>query len=294
MKKISYLLFAAFACIYLSSCSEDPAPAEPQMVFKFKFDSTQVRLNNFGQPQSIPSNHRAQNPRFNKMSAHYIELAPNALTALGNGAILYTAAQTTTGGSTAIDFSQAISVGEGEVFFSLPLSSVPAGDYEWIRVSLAYQNYDIDYRVNSPVVYDGTGTIASFIGFNTYISNYLIKTQTVTVNANKLQGYWGFETTVPGFPAYVINGQAPPGATTVPNPINSTSPIPAGSCVVTGPFSTPLHITGQETEDVVITLSLSTNGSFEWIESGNNSLYEPLDGDTVIDMGVRGLIPIVE
>src|SRR5205085_1810436 len=108
-----------------------------------------------------------------------------------------------------------------------------------------------------------------------------------TVNANKLQGYWGLET------AYgVFSGDA--ATTTVPNPIASTSPIPAGSCVVTGPFSAPLTISGKETGDIKIIVSLSTNKSFEWKDHNGNGLYEPLDGDSVVNMGIRGLIPIVQ
>jgi len=289
MKNFSLLCICA--AILLTSCKEDK---EPQLVFKFRFDSTQVRLNNIGQPQSIPSDHRAQNPKFNSISAHYIELAPDAWTALGSGEVLYTAPQTSAGGSSAIDFNQAVKVAEGETFFSVPLSDIAPGTYDWIRVSLAYQNYDVRYKINTPAVYQGTGTIASFIGFNTYITNYMINTQSMTVNGNRLQGYWGFETTVPGFSPVVFDGQAPPGATTVPNPLSATSPIPAGSCVVTGPFTSALTITGNETEDIVITLSLSTNGSFEWKENDGNNYYEPADGDTVVDMGIRGLIPIVE
>lgn len=289
MKRNSLLLLAISAMtLVMSSCDSK----EPQLVFKFRFDPTQQRLDNIGQPQTLPPNHRAQNPTFNQISAHYIELAPNALTALGAGKVLYHAPQTTAGGSDAIDFSQSIRVGEGEVFFSYPLEDIPAGTYEWIRVSLAYQNYTVNYRINPPtvpIVFDGTGTVASFIGFNTYITNYTISTQNVAVNGNRLQGYWGFETL-----SQVVTGQAPPGATTVPNPIWNTSPVPAGSCVVTGPFTSPLVITGSESEDIVITLSLSTNQSFEWVEHGNNNYYEPLDGDTVVDMGVRGLVPIVE
>ena len=37
-----------------------------------------------------------------------------------------------------------------------------------------------------------------------------------------------------------------------------------------GQFAQPLHITGAETADVVITVSLSTNNSFEWVEHGGN------------------------
>jgi len=165
----------------------------------------------------------------------------------------------------------------------MPLSSVSTGTYKWLRVSLAYQNYTIKYRVSN---IDLTGTIASFIGFDTYIRSYKISDSTVSVNANRLQGYWGFESLGP-----VVTGQAP--GTTVPNPISATSAIPPGSCVVTGAFTSPFTITGNETSDVVITVSLSTNKSFEWIDSNGNGVYEPLANDTVVDMGVRGLIPIV-
>lgn len=116
------------------------------LVMKFRFDSTQTRLNNIGQPAAIPAGHAAQSPRFNKMSAHYIEFAPSMLTALGTGTIVYHAPETTAGGSTAINFAQGVKAGEGETFFSIPLSQMTPGTYEWLRVSLAYQNYDIKFR----------------------------------------------------------------------------------------------------------------------------------------------------
>ncbi len=277
----------------LTGCSDDEDPVTHNLVFKFKFDSTQARLDGFGQPAADPATlgHGVQSPRFNKMSAHYIELAPNATTLIGNGAVVYHAEETTAGGSTAIDFSKSTFAGNNEQFFSIPLSQVAAGTYQYLRVSLAYQNYDVNYRINiSGTDYDFSGTVASFIGFNTYVKNYVVKTKTVTVNANKLQGYWAFETSAFGIDT-VSQGQAPPGATTVPNPINGTSPIPAGSCVVTGAFANPLTITGNETQDIVITVSLSTNKSFEWKENSTPGYFEPAAGDTVVDMGIRGLIP---
>ena len=286
MRKFKLFGLLIFAGLMITSCdTNNNNPSEPQLIFKFKFDSTQTRLNNFGQVAVMPSNHRAQNPRFNKMSAHYIELAPNAFTALQSGEVLYTAPTT----SGAIDFDQSVKVGENENFFSMNLKDIAPGTYEWLRVSLAYQNYDINYRVNTPFLYDGTGTLASFIGYNTYINSYTINTQSVAVNGTRLQGYWGFETV-----GTTITGQVPSGFTTVVNPISSTSPIPAGSCVVTGAFVSPLVITGNETEDIVIQVSLSTNNSFEWVEHGNNNYYEPMDGDTLVDMGVRGMIPSIQ
>lgn len=280
-----WLLFIVVLC----SCSKDdstPAAATgPRLILKFKFDSTQVRLNNIGNPSALPANHGAQSPRFNRMSAHYIELATNQFTQIGQGAVLYHAPETTAGGAAAIDFSKSNPVGDGQVFFSVPIKDVAPGTYEWLRISLAYQNYDIDFRYTlNGTNYDLTGTLASFIGYNTYLSNLNVKDSTIAVNANKLQGFWAFET-----PYRVLQGQSAPGSTTVPNPIFATSPIPAGSCLVTGDFDNPLNITGTETADIIVTVSLSTNKSFEWVENSTVGYFEPAAGDTVVDMGIRGM-----
>ncbi len=233
------------------------------------------------------------------MSAHYVEFAPGAFTPLGGGAVVYHAAETTAGGATAIDFSQGVRAGDGQVFLDIPLSALAIGSYSWLRVSLAYQNFDIDFRYTDTQfgtgTYDLQGTVASFIGYNTYLGSFVVNQQSVAVNGNRPQGYWAFEVIAPLFPTPPLTGQAPAGATTVPNPLFATSGIPPGSCVVTGAFAQPLVITGNETEDVVINVSLSTNDSFEWIDDGDGR-YEPGPpaNDLVVDMGVRGLIPIVE
>ena len=112
--------------------------------------------------------------------------------------------------------------------------------------------------------------------------------ETVPVNGNRKQGYWGFKSI-----AGVVSGQSPEGATTVPNPLAGTSPIPAGSCVVTGNFDAPLVITGNETEDLTLTMSLSVNNSFEWIDRNGNNHWDvdPNADEQVVDMGLRGLKP---
>jgi hypothetical protein len=304
MKKTPLLAF--MACLLIFSCKKKDTvtgSSTAKLIFKFKFDSTQVRLNNIGQPSVIPPGNAAQSPVVNKMSAHYIELAPGALTQLGNGAVLYRASETSTGGSNAIDFSKSFFAGNNEMFYEVPVKDIKPGDYEWLRISLAYQNGDVKYRVDTTINgisinQDNTGTIASFIGFNTYIGNFTVKNQSLTVNGNRKQGFWGFETTltVAGVTVPITNsGQAPDGATTVVNPLFSTSPIPAGSCVVTAAF-TPgkLKITGAETTDIVVELSFSTNKSFEWKDIIPNGKWEPLKGEILADMGVRGMIPVIK
>lgn len=288
---IGLLIIGAVACNKDKKDDDTTTePSGPKLIFRLQLDSTQVRCDNFGQPIAVPAGHGAQTPDFNTFASHYIELAPTAYTALGEGEVIYHGAEVTTGGVAAIDFSKSILAKDGDVVYEVPLSSVTPGTYTWARVSASYQNYTIDYRVNG---YDVSGTLASFIGYNTYIGSYKVKTKDVAVNANKLQGYWAFESEdiPPYYSAEVIEGQA--SGTTVPNPLHSTSPIPAGSCVLTGEFPTALKITGKETSDIIVDLSFSINKSFEWSDSLDNNIYEPLDGDVVTDMGVRGLIPSV-
>lgn len=326
MKNKLFLLTLITSILILNSCKKDKketptTPVSPafeacepatvfnpgtatgaRLIFKFKFDSTQVRLDNVGNPSTVPAGNAAQSPKFNFISQHYIELASD-IHPVGAGAVLYTGANTTTGGSSAIDYCSSTQTGEGVIFFSKPFSQITPGTYKWLRISLAYQNYNITYKANVlPGNQLGTGTLGSFIGFKTYIPGYKINGtsyQPSTASGgpgNHLQGYWAFTTNVSG-QTYFADGQSPAGATTVPNPFTS-SPIPSGSCLVTGQFvdntmtNSPIVITGTETSDVIITVSLSTNKSFEWTEVTTDGYYQPEIGENVVDMGIRGLIPI--
>ncbi|RKS00949.1 hypothetical protein [Flavobacterium sp. 102] len=285
MKKAYILLLFLIAALPFFSCSSDNAPEEPMLIIKFQFDENQARLNNLGQPSTVAAGNAAQSPIFNTISAHYMELAPNAFTQIGQGTIIYHAPETNLGGASAIDFDQSKIVAEGETFLKIPLSEIASGSYEWMRVSLSYQNYQINIRHQN---IDYTGTLASFVGYNTYISEFNIGNNIFQVDGNRTQGYWAFGL---NNQPYSSSGQAPANATTVPNPIATTSPIPQGSCVVTGRFASNLVINGNETDDIVITLSLSINNSFEWHEVTADGKFEPSIGENVVDMGLRGLIP---
>ncbi|MBL7783127.1 MAG: hypothetical protein JNM22_17995 [Saprospiraceae bacterium] len=288
------------------SCTKDPSTTTSDLQFQFRFDPAQERLNNIGQPSTIPAGNAAQTPEFNEMSVHYIELAPNTLTPLGDGAIVYHAEEISIGGENAVNFDRAARAGGDQVFSTISLKDVPPGTYQWVRASVTYQNYDVRFNINNlPVIgnlNNQKGTVASFVGFNTYITTVKPHEKTLTVNSNKKQGFWAFETQLSDpYSAYnqIYSGDAPAGATTVVNPLFATSPIPAGSCVVTGKLAQPLVITGKETSDILITLSFSINNSFEWQDTnGNGQLDFYGDGVTpaekIVDMGLRGLIPIRE
>lgn len=287
--------------LLLSSCQKSNGTDDTsgaKLVFSFKFDSTQARLSNVAQPVSVAAGHAAQSPVMRKMSSHYVELTPNATTALGTGAVLYRAPETTAGGENAIDFEKSTLAGNGETFFSIPLASIKPGTYEWLRISLAYQNGDVKYWVDTTIngaaiKQEFTGTLAGFIGFNTYIKSFNVKDQSVAVNGNRKQGYWAFETNISynnvNIP-YLTSGQAPAGSTTVVNPIFATSPIPQGSCVVTASIPGKLTITGKENKDITLEVSLSTNKSFEWEDLNGDGKWQPGKGERTVDMGIRGMV----
>ncbi|MFN8315001.1 MAG: calcium-binding EGF-like domain-containing protein [Chitinophagales bacterium] len=290
-----------------ASCSEVNGDTVAYLIMKFHFDSTMTRLDNFGNPTTMPSGHAGQHPNFKGLSQHYIELAQSAYTQLGTGVILYHAPETTIGGANAIDFEQNTIVKNDSIFFKIPLKSVTPGTYEYVRVSLAYQNYEVKFLLDTSINVGGTNypikqefpcNVASFVGFNTYIKNYTMHNQSVTVNGNRLQGYWGAESygTIYGYPFDQVNtGQTPAGLTTVVNPLFSTSPIPAGSCVATAKFEPgKLVVTGNETKSVVVNVSVSTNKSFEWNDVVPDGKWEPAKGENVVDMGIRGIKPVIQ
>lgn len=298
-----FLLTAATALAFSACKKDDTADTKANLQFQFNFDSAQPRLNNIGLPAPIPAGNAAQTPNFRQMSVHYIELAPAALTLLGKGAVVYHAAETSKGGEMAVDFDQAAKAGANEVFAKISLQDVPPGTYEWVRASVTYQNYDVLFNINKvPLVGDlkqQKGTVASFVGFNTYITSVKPREKTLAVNDDRKQGFWAFETSLTApYDTYnqLYSGEAPAGSTTVVNPLFATSPIPAGSCVVTGKFDKPLVITGKETADLTVTLSFSVNKSFEWKDdNANGQLDLYADGVTpaekIVDMGLRGLLP---
>lgn len=302
MKKTCFFLL--MLPIFLSCKKDAVNSTEAQLNVQFQFSPTQERLNNLGQTSTIPAANAAQTPTFKKMSVHYIELAANQFTALGKGAIVYKGAETTLGGDNAVDFDKAAVADQNQVFATINLKNVPAGTYEWVRASVTYQNFDILFNINGlPVVGDlknQKGTVASFVGFNTYMTKVKPNVKEIVVNDDKKQGFWAFETGLSApYDTYntVQSGEAPAGATTVVNPIAATSPVPAGSCVVTGRFATPLVVTDKETQNIVVSLSFSINKSLEWVDSNKNGQLDwyadPTKGtnERIVDMGLRGLIP---
>ncbi|MEM0999287.1 MAG: hypothetical protein AAGN35_19680 [Bacteroidota bacterium] len=302
-----FLLPALALFVLLSGCKDKDEPSTSNVLrVKLAFDPTQERLDNLGNPSTIPPGNAAQNPTVRGLSAHFIELVPTEFTPYQGGETVYQGLDVPAdnansfGFTTAADFDQAIVRASGETFIEVPLSDLGPGTYNHVRVSVIYQNGDVVYNLkNIPQVGDlngQTGTIASFVGYNNFITNLTVNNLGLTVNDERLQGFWAFETNLSSpYQQYnqVYSGQAPENATTVVNPFPN-APVPQGSCVVSGSLDQPLEITGQETSDIELTLSFSINQSFEWEDTNANGEWDlDIGGNTlepVVDMGLRGLI----
>ncbi len=265
----------------------DREPVEgPALVLHVSVDPDAPRLDNFGRPAPMAPGHAGQDPVFHRIGIHYAELAPTAFTPLGVGAIALDSPHTTEGGELAVDFDAQPVVAPGDEIVAIALADLAPGTYEYLRVAISYQEYDVDLEVDvagSP--FEVTGRVASFLERLTYVRDYVLLDETVSVDANRRQGYWAFKTAYTG----VTEGQAPEGATTVPNPIDDTSPVSVGSCIVTAAFDPPLTIRGDESDDRVVDVTFSIDRSFEWIDDNGDGAWQPLAGELVVDMGVRGM-----
>jgi len=315
MRNLFYLMLFPLLFAACKKDDDDVSTSDAKLRFQFKFDKDQVRLDNLGNTSPMPAGHAGLSPEFNALSAYFIELVPTQFTQIRDGAVIYEAkTEAAASGSAfqdAVTFDEAIVSDEGEIFLEIPIKDIPPGDYSYLRASVTYQNADVRFNLkNLPAplpaaLNNQSGTIAGFIGFNTQVNKLTVKNQIIDINANKTQGFWAFEPnldepyqdlyTTYVEPSGVITGQAPAGSTTVVNLLEEFGVmLPFGSCIVTGAIEEGLMITGEETEDITLTLSFSINNSFEWIDTNGNGEWDmdvqAQSVEQVVDMGLRGLM----
>ncbi len=283
---VRLFLFCILSIVFSSCEEEKPISVKgPNLLIRLKASGNLPRLDNTGS-NSVPApGNAAVTPTIQQLGLHYIELLPNANTQFGQGEIVYSGEETNFSGPLAIDFSKCKVDDLGIVYLSIPIDEITPGTYFYPRVMLAYQNIEL------PVVFNGAdlkARVAGFVGYNTYIKEYRLDDEVVSLNDDKLQGYWGLEVNFSGF-STVFEGQSPPYLTTSVNPLYATSPVPAGACYLTAELAEPIVITGNETKDINLELTFSTNQSFEWKEINMDGKFDPNLGEWPVDMGLRGM-----
>ncbi len=249
-----------------------------RVYFKIKFDPLQERLNSSGIVAGIGSGNAAQTPLMNTAGIEALEILRNAQAQPKDITTLFSVSTTTSGGNPATDYSKLIMVKDGDTFLSVPISNISPGKYEWLRIAIPFQNFDIRFNMlNVPFIGDlpdERATLASFISSENYITKYKIWEKEDVVNGNKKRGYWSLETRLN--PAYnslntIFRGYITDNTITFVNPIVKAATSTNASSFITGKLDTPLSITGSETEDITIVLTLSINNMFEWEENINRN-----------------------
>jgi hypothetical protein len=294
--------FILCGSLLLTSCGRKEEIPNPMLRIQIKTDADLERLDSKGQIATVKTGNAAQTPLVKNLSAGYIEFFQDAKMPVGKGFIAYQMEETRLGGEDAFDFSKCKIIKDGGVFIEVPLKNMAKGTYQWVRASMAYQNSDLFFNLmnvpNLGDLQDERGTIATFNSFNTFIKKHKIREKEETINANRKFGYWAFETALDrGFSQHNMfkNGQAV-GTSSV-NPNFLLAPVPISSGIMTGAFAAPLTVTGSELHDITVTLVLSTNQSFEWVDAHKNGKWDidvqNLIAEPVIDASFRNLKAVV-
>ncbi|HQQ93279.1 MAG TPA: hypothetical protein PLQ93_01890 [Bacteroidia bacterium] len=267
-----------------------------KLIFRLNFDSSLTRLNSLGQPGAVSGNLGAQSPIVKRAIINYIELMPESNSEPGKGVLLYSSPETSCGGLLASNFCEGISVRNHEVVFSHSFQNISPGTYKWLRISVLYT--ELDLGVHSVSSGNTRASFGGFCGNRTYLSQLSLAGSVLTPSlggtGNRNMGYWIYRSEVLGL-EQKFDGQL--------SAITQVNPDPAfqngmGQSYTCGEFYNlgsnspkPLTITGTENQDHEISLDISTNKSFEWIEKTYDGRFQPEIGEQVVDFGLRGLRP---
>jgi hypothetical protein len=265
-----FLLFIIFE----SSChkSEDQYPENryPEFTnlrFVVKFDSTQERLDNYGNIVSVPAGHSAQSPYDNSILIKAIKFLKDSTFGYDSGAAVY--------------YNSDGSLSYGASYYDNLISSLDApGTFKYIRIYFYYQKFRIKFMQNGNLM---TGKLLSFLWPLNSSYTYQIQDSIVTTDSITEMGEWYLES---GNLPSILHGQIP-NPPTEPNSLFYSYPVPSQEYIVTSPISPNLFLDRPDSK--TITISISTNQCFEWIEHSDPNFFEPFNGDTIVDVGIRGV-----
>lgn len=283
---LSFLFISAVLSFYSCDTSEgsnllDQEVSVKSLRIKVDVNAIQARLDDMAQESSMADTNFGVAPKVELIGIHSIELVADENVKVGKGEMLYKGAEVSAGGANAIDFRETLTMAPGEYILEVPLSQVPNGTYEWIRLGVCFQRFTVTkYNKGNPL----TATFAAFTDFNTYLEELTIRTQDVIVYDDKKQGYFAYEN--------VSNFKEEGFATTVtvPNPLSAKAPLPENSGIHTARFDEPLVIDRVNNKDIELTLSLSTNKSFEWNDKNRNQRWDWDIDEKVVDFGFRSMV----
>ncbi|MEO8085643.1 MAG: hypothetical protein ABI763_02420 [Bacteroidota bacterium] len=271
--KIFYF-FIFYLLLFESSCDRNENevpdkkfPEETNLRIVIEFDSTQERLDNNGEPAPIAMGHQAQSTNFNSIYIKAIKFLKDSSGGYDSGADIY--------------YNPDLWLASNGTTIDNSISAANAlGAYNWIRVYFYQQKYQIKFKANGN---EYLGTLLSFLWPENDGSQYLINDSTILNDSIIPQGSYYLELT--GLSS-ILHSEITTQITQ-PNSLHYSWPSPANLYVVTCPISPSLVLNRPDSK--TITISISTNKCFEWIENSDPAFFEPFNGDTIVDFGVRGI-----
>jgi hypothetical protein len=268
------LLFGSIlCCIGLQSCERkyDEMPEGRYGYLSFAnvtivFDSTQERLDNNANPSVTPPGHGSQSPLLEFLQIGKIELL------FDTGAHYYFP----------VTDQYVNTTGNGVTYYGKFHHVGSTVEANYLRLYLSYQNYKVGCKVNGSFA---TCNLLSFPGryYNQngsfQLGDHMINTDSV-INP----GEWFLD--LDDFSAdSVLHGQS--ATVTEPNFLHSSIETQSDDyCTIICPIDPPITFTKDKPREIKISISL--NHAFEWVEHSDPAYFEPFNGDTIYDFGLRG------
>jgi hypothetical protein len=264
---ILFIILTSSCCKTEDQSPENRYPEFTNLRVVIQFDSTQERLDNYGNIAPIPVGHAAQSPTNNSVLIKAIKFLKDSTSGYDSGTEVY--------------YNSDNSLASGASYYDTQISSPDApGTFKFIRIYFYHQKFNINFRQNGNL---HSGRVLSFLWPFDFNYSYQIQDSTILTDSVTEKGEWYLESS--DLPS-ILHGTVP-YSPTGPNVLFYSYGVPIQQYIVTCPISPNLFLDRPDSK--TITISISTNHSFEWIEHSDPAFFEPFNGDTIVDLGIRGI-----
>jgi hypothetical protein len=273
----NWLFLFTFCCMYIVSCNkEDDEMPEGRYGYvsnanvTIVLDSNEERLDGNANPSVIPSGHGAQSPVSETLKIESIGFltgeSESGGNSLQNNYSVISVDINGSSGNVSGDFRH------GSANFTA----------KYLRLTLSYEKFTIESKLHGNV--ENLHFLAFMKQYYNPYESILLGNDTINMDSVLNQGKWFLVLDNQGVDS-LIDGTTT--SITEPNVLHSQLPNTSdNSCTIICPIDPP--ITFYKGEPRNLQIKISCNHSFEWIEHSDPAFFEPLDGDTIYDFGLRG------
>ena len=266
----SLIFLACIILLVVQSCdrNDDEMPDHRYgygggITYNILIDSTQVRLDSNANPSIIPPGHGSLSPSFNFLQV--------------NGLSLLNASDSSD--VSTVYPSKEIHGSSGTFEGSFHYNGGPM-TFNFLRIYFSFQNFEVQCLTGGNLM---NVNVLSFMSLGYYPYTSFVIHDSIVPHPIQNRGEWFMEIDSTGF-GVVLHGQT--SMITEPDFLNENYYGQVQDYALTCPINPPITFTGDQHH--TLSISISSNKCFEWIEHSTPGIFEPLDGDTIYDFGLRG------